>query len=114
MEPKYSGSIKGASKSQENLLKNRKNIKNLLQDQIRIMATSITIPKTMLGAVFHPGNTDLVLDKNRPVHLPGKGEVLLKILATGGMSPLSSVFVMADYQPPTIERHREKKTESEN
>ena len=112
MEPEYSGSIRGAGKRQENLLNNRKSIKNSLQDQIRIMATSITIPKTMLGAVFHPGNTDLVLDKNRPVHLPGKGEVLLKILATGGMSPLSSVFVMTDYQPPTIERYRKKPREN--
>ncbi|KAK7681693.1 hypothetical protein QCA50_015040 [Cerrena zonata] len=40
-------------------------------------------PKTMLGAVFHPGNTDLVLDKKHPVRQPGKGEVLLKVAAAG-------------------------------
>ena len=60
------------------------------------MTTTTAIPQTMLGAVFHPGNTDLVLDKKHSIRQPGKGEVLLKVLASGGSSSYYFCFVIVE------------------
>ncbi|KAF9032103.1 GroES-like protein [Hymenopellis radicata] len=41
------------------------------------------IPSTMFSASYQGGNTDLVIDKAHPVPAPKKGEVLIKVSASG-------------------------------
>ncbi|KAK7039262.1 hypothetical protein VNI00_010167 [Paramarasmius palmivorus] len=41
------------------------------------------IPKTMFGALYEPGNQNLAIERHHPVPKPGKGEVLIKISASG-------------------------------
>ena len=55
------------------------------------------IPTTMLAASYQGGNDDLALNKHYPVPKPKKGEVLIKILASGGWSsPCILQLIKAD------------------
>ncbi len=42
------------------------------------------IPSTMFSASYQGGNTDLVINKAHPVPVPKRGEVLIKVSASGG------------------------------
>lgn len=48
-------------------------------------------PTSMLAAVYHPGNENLVIDKAYPIRALKANEVLLKVSACGGWRILGPV-----------------------
>ncbi|KAL0575144.1 hypothetical protein V5O48_006821 [Marasmius crinis-equi] len=44
---------------------------------------STNVPSTMFAGLYEPGKYDLVIERHHPVPRPGKGEVLLKVVASG-------------------------------
>ncbi|KAI0823372.1 GroES-like protein [Trametes gibbosa] len=60
---------------------------------------SKAVADTMLAAVYHPGNNNLVLDPNFPVPTAGQGQVVLKVAACGVCH--SDVFFLSAAHPDT-------------
>ncbi|KAI3612661.1 alcohol dehydrogenase [Moniliophthora roreri] len=42
-----------------------------------------SVPNTMFAALYEPGHQNLVIERHHPVPKPGKGEVLIKVAASG-------------------------------
>uniref|UniRef100_A0A0W0ETH9 Putative GroES-like protein n=1 Tax=Moniliophthora roreri TaxID=221103 RepID=A0A0W0ETH9_MONRR len=50
-----------------------------------------SVPNTMFAALYEPGHQNLVIERHHPVPKPGKGEVLIKVAASGDVTLLTGL-----------------------